>query len=786
MSLSRWANDLSFGARLALAGGREGRLRTTLAAVGVGLGVALLLVAASTPTMLAQRHYRGSARDYESYSGTVLATADNTMLVGQVDTEYRDAPIRGKILRPEGVHAPVPPGLTRNPGPNELMVSPALADLLASPDGASLRERFTGRIVGTIGDEGLAGPNELAYYLGSDRIQEGQRSIVRIDHFGDESTSEGLDPVLLLLVLVIFVVLLLPIGVFVAAAVRFGGERRDRRLAAVRLVGADGAMARRIAAGEALLGAVLGLVVGAVLFLVGRQLMQAFTVQNLSVFASDVRPSLGLIVLIVLAVPVAAVVVTVLALRRVIIEPLGVVRQSRDPKRRLWWRLLVPAAGLALLYPLLGGITPSASQFNEYQVVAGITLLLLGTATLLPWLVQAAVRRLGGGGVSWQLAIRRLQLDGNTSVRAVTGIAVAAAGAIALQMLFAAADTSYTRPTGQDASRAQVVTDLSLRQARFDTGAIERKLRATAGVTSVASFYEGYVTLPLAPGLAKEYEQSAPFTVGDCAGLRELAIVDACADGDVFIFQPRPDDHTSVPQAGQQVGLGLTDDPASVLPLPQWTIPATAATLTPRPDAQGGYVSGLYLTAGAAAAAGNLPVRRYLSYLTEDLSGGSTEGDTIERIRNVAASVDPTMDVRVLHSVAADPKFTDIRRGLYIGAFATLLLIGASLLVSMVEQLRDRRRLLAALVAFGTRRATLSWSLLWQAAVPVFLGVALAIVAGTALGGLLLRMVGGAVRFDWRVIATVAGAATGVVGLVTVLSLPVLWRLMRPEGLRTE
>ena len=80
-----------------------------------------------------------------------------------------------------------------------------------------------------------------------------------------------MDPVLLLLILVVFVVLLMPVGVFIAAAVRFGGERRDRRLAALRLVGADGMMTRRIAAGEALAGAVVGLVLGAGFFLIGRQ-----------------------------------------------------------------------------------------------------------------------------------------------------------------------------------------------------------------------------------------------------------------------------------------------------------------------------------------------------------------------------------------------------------------------------------------------------------------------------------------------------------------------------------
>ena len=74
---------------------------------------------------------------------------------------------------------------------------------------------------------------------------------------------------------------LLPVAVFTAAAVRFGGESRDRRLAAVRLVGADSRMTHRIAAGEALLSAALGTVVGAVLFLAGRQFVEGITLSGI-------------------------------------------------------------------------------------------------------------------------------------------------------------------------------------------------------------------------------------------------------------------------------------------------------------------------------------------------------------------------------------------------------------------------------------------------------------------------------------------------------------------------
>ncbi|GGR86937.1 hypothetical protein GCM10010269_27600 [Streptomyces humidus] len=45
-----------------------------------------------------------------------------------------------------------------------------------------------------------------------------------------------------------------------------------------------------------------------------------------------------------------------------------------------------------------------------------------------------------------------------------------------------------------------------------------------------------------------------------------------------------------------------------------------------------------------------------------------------------------------------------------------------SLLVSRLEQLRERRRLLSSLIAFGTRRRTLPLSVLRQTTIPIGLG----------------------------------------------------------------
>ncbi|AZS73897.1 hypothetical protein DDE74_25785 [Streptomyces lydicus] len=105
---------------------------------------------------------------------------------------------------------------------------------------------------------------------------------------------------------------------------------------------------------------------------------------------------------------------------------------------------------------------------------------------------------------------------------------------------------------------------------------------------------------------------------------------------------------------------------------------------------------------------------------------------------------------------------------------------------SAYRELPLHGRILAALAALGTPRAVLGRSVLWQTAVPVALGLALAVGCGLSLGALLLHMIDRPLRLDWWGILTLSGTAAAVILGVTALSLPLLWRLMRPDGLRTE
>ncbi|MFI5793204.1 FtsX-like permease family protein [Streptomyces sp. NPDC051677] len=779
MNLRQWNRDLGMGVRFAFAGGREGWVRAILTAVGVGLGVAVLLLTTAVPNVLSVRHDREQARLDWAFGDSKPTKADDTLLIRGTDTDFRDKSVRGRLVEPEGARAPLPPGLSRFPAKGDMVVSPALKKLLADDGSALLRERMPYRIVGTIGESGLIGSQELAYYAGASGLAShmDDAGVTRLKEFGNPNpTHERTDPVLVLLVLVIIVVLLMPVAVFIAAAVRFGGERRDRRLAALRLIGSDGRMTRRIAAGEAMAGSLLGLVLGAVFFLIGRQAAGTVEVMDISVWPSYLNPSPALAALVVLAVPTAAVLVTLFALRGVVIEPLGVVRTAKPARRRLWWRLLMPVAGLAMLYPMIGQGRENG-DFNQYLVTGGVLLLLIGITALLPWLVETVVARLGSGGVAWQLAVRRLQLSSGTAARMVNGIAVAVAGAIALQMLFAGVDGDYTKPTGQDLTRAQM-------QVRVPNGvpmaATAQKFTDTKGVRKVTALWEGYLgdsswRSENGPNL------SADLTVGDCPALREVAKLPSCKDGDIFALTTSedPTDGPKLNKPGTKLYLEQSSPGGGAEVV--WTVPkgvVEAQSVKGLVDWERG---GFLMTPSALPKAADKTVRGEL-YLSIDES----MPDAYEYARNTAYHVDPLADPMMWASTRQSTKFTSIRTGLLVGSACVLLLIGASLLVSQLEQLRERKKLLSSLVAFGTRRRTLGLSVLWQTAIPIALGLLLALAVGLTLGAVLLKMTSTPVGVDWASVLTMTGCGAAVVLLVTLLSLPPLMRLMRPDGLRTE
>ncbi|MFD0559144.1 FtsX-like permease family protein [Stackebrandtia endophytica] len=762
----RWAIDLTTGFRFALSGGRSGVVRTLLTTMGVGLAVALLLMAASLPTVFEKRDERAANVSIMNY-GMELSAADDTMVVNDVWTDFGSIDIRGFRLQPDGSTPPVPPGLTEVPAPGELAVSPALASLLESPEGKLLQPRFDYSITQIIGDEGLIGPSYYVYYLGTDDLVAGDDAY-RIDHIGNQG-GEPLPPMLLLLGLTAITILLLSVVLFVGVASRFGSESRDRRLAALRLIGADRAMARRVAAGEALLGAVFGLIAGLVFFLIGRQFVEFISLWEISVFATDVNPMPALIPIIFLMVPFLTVGVTWLSMRKLIVEPLGVFRQAQGRKRQVWWRIAIPVVGLAIMAPVaLGEELFTGSDLDMVVVPAGVVLLLVGVAALLPWVVEVSTRRMRGGPVPWQLAIRRVQLGGDGAGRAVAGIAVAAAGAIALQMLFTGAEQEMTMRTG--ISDDSPVVSVSSYGSEPD---VDRTLAELGAIDGFTVDYQYNTVLGYTQDGDEETGEfySADLVIGDCEVLRQLAEVIDCRDGDVFAAQSHYGG--DLPPTGMTLEFG--DEAVA------WVIPDDILTVRAHDPQITSFYGGILATPSAVDQA----LVDTASIQIRGRTDASIPG-AIEHVRNLLEPTGHWQQVNVTGSILRDNTFDGIRRGILVGVLAVMTLIGLSLIVGMLEQLQERRRLLSILSSFGTRRSTLGWSILWQMTVPVVIGLLLAMVVGSVAGLALMKMAGVEMMLDWSNMALMSGMSALTALLVTLLSLPVLWRLMRSDGLRTE
>jgi hypothetical protein len=749
--MRRTLTELWLGMRLAATGGSDSQLRAALTALGVALGVALLLFGASVPTMLSAHNARLQARMPQSG-----AQPDRTarLLVDSLGTNFHGADVSVIALQRTGPHPALPPGLNRIPATGEMLVSPALERLLRSSRGAELQRRLHARVVGTIADAGLTGPAELFAYVGATGLAA--RGASAVTSFGFHGSEDSSSPLITLLVILMVVALLLPIGVFVATASRFGSEQRNARLAALRLLGLERAGTARVAAGEALFGSMIGVVAGSVGFvLILRPLVPRTDIAGISVFTQDVHPSVPLAVLALVLVPVAAVAFALVAMRQVAIEPLGVSRQGRPPRRRLAWRLCTPALGFLLLAGLVGSSDRLASTSGEVEASAGIVLVLIGVCALLPWLVEAAVVRVDGGSVAWLLAVRRLRLDHGTSGRVVGAIGLAVAGAIALQTVFAGAE--HGRTSTPAALRGLVlVTELQARGSD-PIAEVTRRLGGVAGVRDVT-----------ATGNAR----GLPVAIASCATITELTEASACGRVSSYVVR----------------GLGGTDRPGQEIRENGHTlrVPASATRVGIRPGFSNVdsflNVAPLMVTPTAAAGLGLRTTTLSVALRVRPV------GDDEDRLWDALGELDPLAQVTDVDGSIAPRDLTIVKlsRVLTAGAVAVLLVIGASLLVSIVEQLRERRRILAVMSAFGTRASTLVGSILWQTALPVLLGLVLAIGLGAALGAVLMKIVGLPIGFDWGSVALLAGAGVAVVAGVTGLTLPILLKQISPEALRAE
>ena len=787
-------NAFRLGLRLAL---KADRVRLVVTASAVALAVAFLLGALGALPAREAKLQRLEARNYTggttaAHPGSSVArpvgsagltrpvVAPGGVQLAYLRTQWRGREVEGRRVV-AGNGTPLAPGLSRYPRPGELIVSPALAVVLRGPHAAELAHRLPGKVVGTIGKAGLAGPDELYAYVGTATVTE---DFFPVSSFGADLTRIKTPVQLRLAADLGALGLLLPVLVLVATGTRLSAAARDRRFSALRLVGASPRQATLLAAADGLVAGGIGVVLGLLAFLLLRPVACSLLPYPEGVFATDLVPPTSLVVTVLLGVPLLAVATGLLALRRVVTSPLGVRRQARVGNAG-WWRLVPVLAGLGLLLVMRHQAQGPTRSISGPLLLTGGGLTLVGLAVAAPAVSRLSARlllRVPGLGSS--LAARRIDADPGASARVVTGMVLVVfvtgwllAFLPVLKLNDAGYDRQYATPKG-------TLTATAYRE-KVDTAA----LRAVPGVRRVLPIRSVRVT---PPGWVPPTNDGAPtgpqetsLTMTSCADLVAfLKLKDTCGRGAFHLlrYAPRSQDTAYAdPAYATPVGVALAVRDEHDVVVGHVTVPQDAPYLDlPRSPLTNAISSDNVLIEESALP--KAPVGFTRLVVTTDGSESAIEGVRAALPQQAGYSA-YTYEESVGRASAV---YLGYLRAVRIGLVLALLIGAASLAVSTADAVHERRRSLAALVAIGTPVRLLRRAVLLQMAAPMLGNVVAALGAAAVASWCYLQAYDEPLGLPWGSWSLAALGAVGAVLVATTATLPLLRAVARPAALRTE
>ncbi|MFE7635587.1 FtsX-like permease family protein [Kitasatospora sp. NPDC057518] len=739
---------IAFSLRLAVSGGREAVARLLMIAAAVAVGVGLLLSTFAGVSAIDRANERQLWMNTGVKGATAATSADPLWWGARMDY-YRGRTVFRADVAPTGPTSPLPPGLSRLPAPGEYYASPALEKLLRDTPAVELGDRFPGRQVGTLGEDGLPSPDTLALVVGrtADEVKALPRATTvtslatvlphdcEYDCYGAGVHGDAM----VLVLTVVAAALIFPVLVFIGTATRLSAATREQRYAAIRLVGATPGQVSVISAVESTLAAVIGTALGFGLFAALKPVVADVPFTGDRFFASDLSLTLPQAAGVVLGVPVAAALAARFALRRVTVSPLGVSRRV-TPKPPSAWRLAPLVAGLAELGYFVGN-RPETTDGQSTAYLTGFVLVMLGLVVSGPWLTMAAARAVARRTrrPAALIAMRRLADDPGAGFRSVAGVVLALFVTTATLAIMSTINANQGMLNGAPEVRKAIVdapfgnrNDAALLPSVPDR--VLARARAVPGFQGIALVHED----PAGTG-QRSGRGIVPGLVS-CADLAQIPVVGHCAPGAaVAAVDPY-----------QLVGLVDASDR-------EW--PAAPVS---------------------EAEAAGLPVR--MLYATTDGSKAAKE-----QLRTLFMKEFPHYEARLAEdwSSAGQKKLQGWRQLANVVLLTTLPIAGCSLAVSVVAGLSDRRRPFAMLRLTGAPLRLLRRVVGLESALPLLVVSALAIGTGFAAAAMFLKA-----QKDYDLVSP-GPAYYGLTGFglaaslgIIASTLPLLKRITGPEAAR--
>jgi hypothetical protein len=662
---------LLLGIRWAVHGDGRDRWRQLTVVVAAAATTVALLVFALMSSVLDARADRMSART-ASPRGT-----ESAALVAHETDEWRGQAIT-RILVADGAAIEPPPGVDALPDVGATVLSPRLRTLTI--DNASLRAAYAVDVAGEIGQDGLAGPDELVAYVGVTRAELEQRSdVARVDGFGNSSIEPPLQPDRgrarrSLLVAGGFTTVLFVL--FLASAYRLAARSRERRIASLRLLGATVADCRRVLAGETLPSCLLGSLLGIAAFLALVAATTGDRFLGMTWYSADVP---GPAALVGAAATVVAIASATAQLSGSSLGNAIATRRRAAPPLRSTARAVPLVVGFACLAAVATTVAPDG--WLDALALVGVALVCIGA----PLGVAVLVRRTCGAlasrlrSASAQVALRRAEHEPRAIGRAA---AVLASAVVALAVLSAFAQDEADADSGYGAALAA------------DAGIVYIEGVDPAATDDVVASGRASAAVPVAlrPATAADGSGSVSWgVVGDCADIRDLmGWTGSCGDGGsvrVRVADVPPERFCT--DAGCEPvtppDRWTWDDGTALPPVVGELVAPSRSDVLPELDA------GLLLVPGDAGAATQ----------TDLLIRAPVDG--LGELRHLVLAADPVVHVRQ-PAVEADLRRSanaGARSLLVAGGVVSLVVAGLLQFVGAMDALQERRRETAVLVAIG-------------------------------------------------------------------------------------
>ena len=631
----------------------------------------------------------------------------------------------------------------KTPRPGEYYLSKALADAVAEYPEDNILARFgkNTKYLGVIPSEYTASPDALMIVRGASAEEvaesdaftksQGQPSyfanVYRTDANGLKSDAK-IDPVAVIVFGVGGTILLFPIVIFVSVATQLGAAQREKRYAALRLIGATKRQVGRVLMLESLLASVVGVLIGLGAFWLLQAPLQDFKMDGMRFNPSDLALTGTQYALIIGLTLGLTMFVNWRRMRRAQISPLGVSRSVEKVKKLRAWRALVPALGIAFFAWLS---SKPGRDWLDANKESAIPMLLLTTALLLVmfglilaggWLTNklSLLAARWANNASMLIAGKRTAVHSRTIFRSVSGVVLA---------LFAGS-FYLTATSGIEGLNAQAIKDNGFSQLKRGTaivigrslpGGMAEQLQQKSYITSVAEIY------PREDGDAIRCQDLAKYTEHTCPNNARL----------------------------DQFALLNFDKP----------VVKKVSLINDRVDTNG--------------------AKEYLVTLKSD--------SDIEKLRTLVTAKANQYDLTYAVSGTDSKKphinptireFADLA---YVGIGVTLFVAVASLIVSTIGGLMERRRSLYTLRLSGMRLAQLKRLVMVESVAPLLITSLLSCSIGVWTGAVFTKMFSTTLKpvlTPTYFVIVGLGLLTAIIGIYLIL--PMVDKLTRAEANQTE